>query len=215
MQDLLPFFLSMLTQQNFNISILKGFCLLLTADMVNYQAFSIPSYDNTKSIFAIVSYLDTNNHQECYSIKIKRKKNHYTSKLSLNKKQTKEGYSLFLLHKARERKEELPRIFSIAGKRLWVFLFLQQNIQFITFMVLCDCRKRFWNLTLCAEIPQAKVNKLERCKRISVAWEIMAHKIQVTTCIHDCNDYATDVKLLQFNISCNPQRPFLMKLCFK
>lgn len=48
---------------------------------------------------------------------------------------------------------------------------------------------------LCAEFPQAKVNKIERCKRINAAWEILTHKSQVITCVHDCNNYATDVKL--------------------
>lgn len=48
---------------------------------------------------------------------------------------------------------------------------------------------------LCTEFPQAKANKLERCKRISVAWEAITHKSQVITCVHDCNNYATYIKL--------------------
>lgn len=48
---------------------------------------------------------------------------------------------------------------------------------------------------LCAGFPQPKVNKLESCKRINVAWEVITHKSQVITCVHGCNDYATDVKL--------------------
>lgn len=46
-----------------------------------------------------------------------------------------------------------------------------------------------------AEFPQAKVNKLESCKRISVGWEVITHESQVITCVHNCNNYAINVKL--------------------
>lgn len=125
MQDLPPFILTILIQHNFNVFILKGLCLLLTSDVVNYQAFSIPNNDNTKSIFTIVSYPDLNNHQESYSIKIKRKKNNYTSKLSLNHKTHKRRLQFvsFVQGKSRERKQRNHHDFFQLQERGWDFFY--------------------------------------------------------------------------------------------